>query len=84
MPEGKVLNYDAERGLGTIESETGEELPVHVSALIDQAATGLHAGDAVSFKVGRNKFGRRAALQVQRIGWEEGDDPDGPPREWSF
>ncbi len=85
MAEGVVKWYDAAKGTGVIETETQEELPVHRSALRDEAMQGLHAGDVVAFRPGRNKFGRRAALDVRRIGWieDEGEDSD-VPREWTF
>jgi cold shock CspA family protein len=82
MPEGTVKEFDERRGTGTILAENGEELTVHRSAIEDDGLRALHSGDIVEFTTGRNKFGRRCALQVRRIGWEEngGDSP----REWSF
>lgn len=83
MPEGVVKQFDAQKGTGIIETEAQEELPVHRSAIADEGLKSLHPGDLVSFKVGRNRFGRRAALEVNRIGWEEEEDGD-TPREWTF
>jgi cold shock CspA family protein len=82
--KGSVKFYELERGRGEIEAENGELLPVHRSALLDDALSGLYTGDIVEFKAGRDRFGRRSALEVRRIGWEEGDDEDAPPREWTF
>ena len=85
MPEGVVKSYDQEKHSGIIETEQMEELPVHRSALLEAAANGLYPGDLVSFKIGRNRFGKRAALEVRRIGWEEdGGGDDEAPREWQF
>lgn len=83
MPEGKVIHFDPAKGAGIIETESGEELPVHKSALGEGQSVGLYAGDLVEFTVGRNKFGKRAAQDVRRIGWEEEEDSD-EPREWNF
>jgi CspA family cold shock protein len=83
MPEGVVKEFNAQRGFGTIEAENGEELPVHRSALVEDHARDLHSGDIVEYTVGRDKRGRRAALQVRVIGWEDSGDPD-KPREWTF
>lgn len=82
MPEGTVKEFDEARGTGVILAENGEELPVHHSAIEDEGLRALHPGDIVEFSVGRNKFGRRCAVKVRRIGWEEGGDDT--PREWSF
>ena len=83
MPEGKVISFDPDRGTGVIEADSGEELPVHRSALVDDQSAVLYPGDIVEFTLGRNKFGRRAAQQVRKIGWDEEGDSD-EPREWNF
>ena len=83
MPEGKVLSYDQGKGTGIIAADNGEELPVHRTALTEDLGGGLYPGDIVEFTVGRNKFGKRAAQQVRRIGWEEEEESD-TPREWNF
>ena len=81
--EGKVISFDAVKGVGMILAESGEELPVHRSAIVEGGPEGIYVGDVVEFRTGRNRFGRRAAVDVRRIGWDE-DDPDGAPREWTF
>jgi CspA family cold shock protein len=80
--EGVVREFDDRRGLGVIVTEDGEELSVHHSAIEDEGLRALHPGDIVSFSIGKNKFGRRCAVQVRRIGWEEPGSDE--PREWSF
>jgi len=82
MPEGTVKDFDTSRGMGTILAEGGEELSVHHSAIEDEGLRALHPGDIVEFSVGRNKFGKRCAVKVRRIGWEEGSGDT--PREWTF
>ena len=83
MIEGRVVDFDPVRGTGTIEADSGELLPVHRSAIVDDQSATLFSGDLVAFSLGRNKFGKRAAQDVKRIGWEEEDDSD-EPREWNF
>lgn len=82
--QGTVKSYDPGRGTGEIEADNGELLPVFRSALRDEALSGIFPGDIVSFVAGRDRFGRRVAQEVRRIGWDEEADPEGPPREWSF
>jgi CspA family cold shock protein len=79
--EGVVKEFDSQRGHGTIVGENGDELAVHHSAIEDEGLRALHPGDLVEYTVGRNKFGRRCAVSVRRIGWEESSDT---PREWTF
>jgi len=83
MPRGVVMEYDPEKGRGTIEEEGGGEIPVFRSGLGGEGQRVLYRGDVVEFRVGRSKRGGRAAVDVVRIGWE--DEPvDGSPREWTF
>ncbi len=82
--QGTVRSFDPGRGSGEIEADSGETIQVFRSALRDEALSGLFPGDIVSFQIGRDRFGRRVAQEVRRIGWDEGEDPDAPPREWTF
>lgn len=82
--QGVVRRFDADKGVGEIEAENGAVFAVHRSALRDEALSGIFAGDIVEFRVGRNRFGRPAALEVRRIGWEDEEDEGGAPREWTF
>ncbi len=79
--EGVVKEFDTSRGLGIIVTQDGEELSVHHTAIEDEGLRALHPGDIVEFAIGKNKFGRRCAVHVKRIGWEEGSDE---AREWTF
>ncbi len=83
MPEGVVKRFDAERGSGVIETERGDELFVHRSALVEDGPRELFAGDVVEYRLGRDRRGRPAAVDVRKIGWVEEDDDD-TPREWTF
>ena len=81
--QGSVQSFDPERGHGEIQTERGAVYAVHRSALRDEALSGIFPGDIVEFVPGRNRFGQRAALEVRRVGWEDGADDDSP-REWTF
>jgi cold shock CspA family protein len=81
--QGTVQSFDPDRGLGEIHTEGGDVYSVHRSALRDEALSGLYPGDIVEFVPGRNRFGRQAAIEVRRVGWDE-DEGDGTPREWTF
>lgn len=79
--EGVVREFDTSRGSGIIITRDGEELPVHHTGIDEDGLRALHPGDIVEFAIGRNKFGRRSAVAVKRVGWEEESDE---PREWTF
>jgi CspA family cold shock protein len=79
--EGVVREFDLSRGAGIILGRDGEELPVHHTGIDEEGLRALHPGDIVEFAVGRNRFGRRTAVSVRRIGWEEEADE---AREWTF
>jgi CspA family cold shock protein len=79
--EGVVREFDLSRGSGMIFTRDGEELPVHHTGIAEEGLRALHPGDIVEFEIGRNKFGRRTAVAVRRIGWEEEADE---AREWTF
>ena len=82
LREGVVKEFDTTKGVGLILSRDGEEVSVHHSEIEDEGLHALHPGDIVEFGIGKNRFGRRCAVRVRRIGWEEsaGDEP----REWTF
>lgn len=82
--QGTVLQFDPGRGLGEIQTESGETFSVHRNALRDEALSGIFPGDIVEFVAGRNRFGHKAALEVRRVGWEDEDGDDDTPREWTF
>ena len=85
MPQGLVKEYDQDKGTGIIETDQREEISVHRSDLVDTASQGLYTGDLVEFRIGKNRFGKRTALEVRRIGWDHGEgDDDEEPREWTF
>ena len=84
VEQGVVKSFDPERGIGEVETARGEVLSVHRSSLRDDALKGVYPGDIVEFVSGRDRFGRRAALEIRRIGWEDEEDENAAPREWTF
>ncbi|MBE0637923.1 MAG: cold shock domain-containing protein [Bacteroidales bacterium] len=57
MKEGKVKFFDETRGFGFIkDSETNEEIFVHVSGLVDR----INENDDVSFEIKQGKKGLNA------------------------
>ena len=81
--QGTVQSFDPDRGIGEIQTEAGEVFSVHRSELRDEALSGIYPGDIVEFVAGRNRFGRPAAQEVRRVGWDDDDGGDNP-REWTF
>jgi len=64
MPTGKVKFYDQEKGFGFIQSDEGNEVFLHASALPDNAV--VKAGARVEFGVAEGKRGAQA-LSVRII-----------------
>ena len=54
MPQGKVKWFNADKGYGFIEQESGNDLFVHVN---DVGGSILQEGDTVEFEVGEGKKG---------------------------
>ncbi len=59
MPTGRVKWYDSEKGFGFIESDEGEDVFVHTSAL-PAGVTTLKNGARVEFGVADGKRGKQA------------------------
>jgi cold shock CspA family protein len=54
--QGRVVDYDARRGLGTVEDEGGRRFGFHCTRLADRDRE-LAAGTAVSFRVRAGQLG---------------------------
>lgn len=59
MPTGKVKWYDSEKGFGFIESDEGEDVFVHTTAL-PAGVTTLKNGARVEFGIADGKRGKQA------------------------
>ena len=63
---GKVKWYDLNKGFGFIQSETGEEVFCHYSAIRGRGYRSLEAGDVVEFEVEEGTKGL-IAHKVMRV-----------------
>jgi len=66
METGKVKWFNADKGLGFIEREAGNDIFVHYSAISSDGFKTLSAGQTVSFEVVDTIRGAQAA-NVQKI-----------------
>ena len=62
MERGKVKWFDAKKGFGFIEKQSGGDVFVHVSAL--KNATSLEPGATVEFEITEGKKGPQASNVV--------------------
>jgi cold shock protein len=61
MPEGTVKWFNADKGYGFIQPETGgDDLFVHFSAIQSEGFKTLEEGQRVSFEVGQGQKGPQA------------------------
>jgi cold shock CspA family protein len=61
--EGRVVEFDEPRGLGTVEADDGTRYPFHCTALLDGTRT-VAVGTAVAFEVRAGGLGRWEATQI--------------------
>ncbi len=66
MQKGKVKWFNAEKGFGFIESESGEDVFVHFSAIAMDGYKTLEEGAEVEFEVVEGAKGPQAA-DVKRV-----------------
>jgi len=64
MAQGKVKWFDASKGFGFIEQESGEDVFVHFSAIQGDGYKSLEEGQAVEFEVTQGPKGAQAANVV--------------------
>lgn len=61
MVKGTVKWFNREKGYGFITSETGEEVFVHHTAIIQQGFRALDQGDEVTFDIVKGNKGPQAS-----------------------
>ncbi|WP_040208635.1 cold-shock protein [Neobacillus jeddahensis] len=61
MENGKVKWFNAEKGFGFIESEGGQDVFVHFSAIQSEGFKTLEEGQSVSFEIVEGARGPQAA-----------------------
>ena len=66
MEKGTVKWFNAEKGFGFIERESGDDVFVHLSAILGDGFKSLEEGQAVSFEIVEGNRGAQAA-NVEKI-----------------
>ena len=66
MEKGIVKWFNAEKGFGFIERESGDDVFVHFSAILGDGFKSLEEGQAVSFEIVEGNRGAQAA-NVEKI-----------------
>ncbi len=61
---GRVVDYDARRGLGTVEGDDGHRFGFHCTAVADESRD-IPVGAPVSFRVGPGHLGAWEAATVR-------------------
>ena len=61
MEQGKVKWFNSEKGFGFIERENGNDVFVHVSAILGEGYKTLEEGQVVNFEVEEGARGPQAA-----------------------
>jgi cold shock protein len=61
MVKGTVKWFNREKGYGFITSETGEEIFVHHTAIIQKGFRALDQGDEVTFEITKGNKGPQAS-----------------------
>ncbi|MFY9903100.1 MAG: cold-shock protein [Trichococcus sp.] len=66
MEKGTVKWFNAEKGFGFIERESGDDVFVHFSAILGEGFKSLEEGQAVSFEIVDGNRGPQAS-NVEKI-----------------
>jgi CspA family cold shock protein len=64
---GTVAHFDEHKGLGTVRSDDGRELPFHCTSIADGSRT-VEAGARVNFSVVAGHLGRWEAADLAEVG----------------
>lgn len=67
MPQGTVKWFNAAKGYGFIEQESGEDIFVHYSAIQDEGFKSLNQGEKVEFEVSEGENGKSQAVSVSKL-----------------
>lgn len=67
MAQGTVKWFNAAKGYGFIEQETGDDIFVHFSAIQGDGFKTLNEGERVEFEVSENADGKSQAVNVNRV-----------------
>jgi CspA family cold shock protein len=68
MAQGTVKWFNAAKGYGFIEQESGEDIFVHFSAITQEGFKTLNEGEQVEYEVSQNEQGKEQAINVHRVG----------------
>jgi len=63
---GVVVEFDDDRGLGTVRDENGTEYPFHCTAIADGSRT-IEVGATVRFDVTAGQLGRWEAAELRSV-----------------
>ena len=66
MEEGTIRWFNRKKGFGFIASDTGPDIFVHFSAVIDENPHRLKEGDPVEFELVQGEKGPKAAKVVRK------------------
>ncbi len=67
MADGKVKWFNADKGYGFIERESGDDLFVHISEIQGGGVKNLSEGQAVSFTEATGQNGKKQATVVSAL-----------------
>ncbi len=67
MPEGVVKWFNAAKGYGFIETDVGEDLFVHHTAIQTEGFRALVEGERVRYEIEEGQGGKLQACNVQKL-----------------
>ena len=67
MAQGTVKWFNAAKGYGFIEQESGEDIFVHYSAIVTDGFKTLNEGEKVEFEINQGDNGKSQAVNVSKV-----------------
>lgn len=67
MAQGTVKWFNAAKGYGFIEQESGDDVFVHYSAIQSDGFKSINEGEKVTFDISQNDAGKSQAINVVRV-----------------